>query len=121
MKIRYISLLLFFNCTYVYSEAFSPEEIESQASHYRMLAIECITDKKIMKKETLAIESCRAFKGFIKSKYPILKTSLESAQRQVKVVANTEGLESKNVRETLVLLMSARSHMQIAGEISTKI
>jgi predicted phage tail protein len=122
MKLSYISLVLFFQSTFAFSEVFSnPKEIESEASRYRMLAIECITDKKITKKETLTIESCKELTDFVKSKYPNLKASLENAQQQVKVTANSEGLESGNIRETLILLMSARSHMQVAGEISTKI
>ena len=122
MKLSYISLVLFFSSTFAFSEVFSdPKKIESEASRYRMLAIECITDKKITKKEVLAIDSCRAFTDFVRSKYPNLKASLENAQQQVKVTANTDGLASENVREILILLMSARSHMQIAGEISTKI
>lgn len=122
MKLSYISLVLLFHSTFTFSEAFyNPKEIESEASRYRMLAIECITDKKITKKETSSIESCMEFTDFVKSKYPNLKKSLESAQQQVKVTANSEGLESEYVREILILLMSARSHMQIAGEISTKI
>ena len=122
MRLAYISLILFLQSTFACSEVLSdPKEIESEASHYRMLAIECITDKKITKKEILEIESCKAFNGFVKYKYPSLKASLENAQQQVKATANAEGLTSENVRKILILLMSARSHMQIAGEISNKI
>lgn len=122
MKLSYISLVLFFHSACTWSEVFyDPIKIESEASHYRMLAIECITDIKITRKEAVEIESCKSFSDFVKSKYPNLKASLENAQQQVKVTANAEGLTSKNVKEILILLMSARSHMQIAGEIATKI
>lgn len=122
MKTGYLFLAMFFHSAVVCSDAVSdPVKIESEASLYRMLAIECITDKKITKKDPSDIQTCNSFRGFVKSRYPELKASLEKAQQQVKLQAQTEGLTSKNVRDSLILLMSARSHMKIAGEIATEI
>ncbi len=122
MRTSRIALILLLQSPFIQAEAFyEPKKIESEASNYRILAIECITDKKLTKKETFKIESCINFKNFVKSKYPILKSSLESAQERAKIQAKSEGIESRQLREVLVLLMSARSHMKIAGELSAQI
>lgn len=122
MKPKHIVLILCLQIPFVHSETLSEfQKIEAEASLYRMLAIECITDKKITKQESVKIESCKKFNRFVTANYPALKSNLEKAQEQVKTSAQATGLESASVRQSLILLMSARSHMKIAGEISAQI
>lgn len=95
--------------------------LDAKASEYRMMAIECVTDMKLTKRKAQEINSCKSFFQFIQEDYPKLKSDLESAELKVKDQGNYEGLQSENLRERLVFIMSVRSHMNIAGTVSKAI
>ncbi|TNF35622.1 MAG: hypothetical protein EP315_05535 [Gammaproteobacteria bacterium] len=119
MKIGFISLLAIMPIfSFASTDIESIKSLDIKASNYRLLAIECITDIKLTKRSKLEIESCKLFHSFVATEYPRLKSDLEEAQNNAKIEGSAEGLNSPELREKLVLIMSARSHMNIAGTIS---
>lgn len=95
--------------------------LDAKASKYRMMAIQCVTDMKLTKRKAREINSCNSFFKFVQEDYPSLKSDLESAELKAKDQGSSEGLQSENLRERLVFIMSVRSHMNIAGTVSKAI
>ncbi|MGD9860236.1 MAG: hypothetical protein AB7S90_09275 [Marinobacterium sp.] len=95
--------------------------LDTKASKYRMMAIECVTDMKLTKRKAREINSCNSFFKFVQEDYPSLKSDLELAELEAKDQGSSEGLQSENLRERLVFIMSVRSHMNIAGTASKAI
>lgn len=122
MKLLLITLLLSLSPFCVAAnEIDNLKKLESDASRYRMMAIECVTDVRLTKKDPRDLGSCSSFFLFVREDYPSLKSNLESAEIKAKEQGNSEGLQSETLREKLVLIMSIRSHMNIAGSVSKAI
>lgn len=91
--------------------------LEATASRYRMMSIECVTDVKIDNKPLSQTPSCIALNQFISIEYNSLKSGLEKAESDAKQQADAKGLQAFGLREKLILILSARSHMQVGGNI----
>lgn len=122
MKYLLTALLLFLSPLCVAeNEIAYLKGLDAKASKYRMMAIECVTDMKLTKRKAQEINSCKSFFQFVQEDYPKLKSDLESAELKAKDQGISEGPQSENLREMLVLIMSIRSHMNIAGTVSKAI
>ena len=97
------------------------EALEVQASKYRKMSIECVTDVSLTKKEIVEVDTCKLLYKFTISEYPILKENLVKAEEKAKLDAETSGFEDTRLRERLILIASAKSHMSVAGSILNKV
>lgn len=116
-----ILLMLSFSKSHASDDLDNLKSLEATASNYRMMAIRCITDIKITKKQKKHLDSCQKFQQFVQNEYQVLKDSLQLAQDKAKHQGRNDGLNNDQLREKLVLIMSTRSHMNIAGGIAAKL
>ena len=118
-----IVFFLFLISTYCFGESKAPslKDLDITASEYRMMSIECVADLKITSSNKDNIKSCERFFNFVRNDYENLKSSLENQEIMVKEQGRVEGLDSDGLRSKLVLIMSVRSHMRIAGMVSREI
>ncbi|MDO3387825.1 hypothetical protein QWI17_18420 [Gilvimarinus sp. SDUM040013] len=97
------------------------KSLESQASDYRILAIACVIDVKLESKPLAEVDSCGTLYEFTRDEYPALKQSLMDAEKSAQEQGEEKGLQKPILREKLALIMSAKSHMSIAGSILSKV
>ncbi|SEA30920.1 hypothetical protein [Microbulbifer marinus] len=122
MKIISLFLILFFPAVCFGADELSYlVTLDAKASDYRKMSIECVTDAKLTKKALDEIETCKVLYNFTTEEFSALKESLIKAEENAKIEAESNGLESPVLREKLVLIMSAKTHMQMAGAILSKI
>lgn len=122
MKNKIVFLLAFFPLiSFAEGEITHLKTLDETASKYRMMAIECATDVKLQKKALKEVSTCRTLYDFTSNEYPKLKASVVEAEQKVKQEAIDKGLNAAGLRDKLVLIMSAKSHMNIAGSIFNKI
>ncbi|QKX17659.1 hypothetical protein [Microbulbifer sp. YPW1] len=116
------SLLLIFPLSCIGSDEISHlKALDAKASEYRKMSIECVTDAKLSKKPLAEVGTCKLLYQFTIDEYPGLKESIVEAEKDAKLEGVAKGLESPALREKLVLIMSAKSHVSIAGSILNKV
>ncbi|MCA0902221.1 hypothetical protein [Microbulbifer agarilyticus] len=122
MRINYIfHVMLIFPLSCIGSDEISHlQALDTKASEYRKMSIECITDAKLSKKPFAEIDTCKLLYKFTTDEFPGLKDSIVQAEESAKLEGEAKGLGSPDLREKLVLIMSAKSHMSIAGSILNK-
>lgn len=123
MKLKYLfSLLLIFPLTVVGSDDISElKALDTKASEYRKMCIECVTDVKLSRKRLDELGTCKVLYQFTINEYPSLKQGIVEAEESAKLEGEANGLDNPALREKLVLIMSAKSHMSIAGSILNKV
>ena len=122
MKIKSLLFLVFlsFNCI-ASDDVKYLETLDEQASRYRIMCIECVTDAKLSKKNINELDSCKDLYSYTKKGYLDLKNKLVAAEEAAKLEGQSKGLESVELRNKLIVIMSAKSHMSIAGSMLNKV
>lgn len=116
---KYILLLIFLPTIALASkESGNLVELDSAASDFRMLAIKCATDLKLTKKDKLDLPSCNNLTQFISNDLDGINNRLKTAQNEAKSRGTRLGLEDPQLRNDLILIMSARSHLNIATMVT---
>lgn len=122
MRVKMLSLLLIVpSWVFAESDVAHLESLNERASQYRLLVIECAVDFKISKLPINQVKSCIQLYAFTESGYPQLKSSVIRAKENVRKEGVDNGLRHPGLRKKLSLIMSAKSHMNIAGTILNRI
>ena len=112
--------LLSFGC-FASEEKQSLKSLDEEASSYRIMCIECVTDAKLTKKKLSDLDTCKALYSYTTNGYQNLKDKIIAAEEAAKKEGESKGLDSRELRDKLILIMSAKSHMSIAGSILNKV
>lgn len=113
---KFTSVILLWLLSFV---CFASEEIEylkaldREASNYRLRCIECVTDAKLTKKRVTELEACKTLYSYTSNGYLGLKQKIIAAEKDAKNEGESKGLESRELRDKLILIMSAKSHMSV--------